>query len=156
MKTRISTLGLALAAIGLSGCVACGPKDISGDLSPETHAKVGLLGGTSWALVELNGARVNLDSVKAQPFIEFSPDGRLSGMAGCNGMFGVFEADSEILEFDGLGTTKMFCPTGMDTEGRFLEALDRTSRYRVIADTLVLHDSAPAPLARFVASNSAR
>ena len=68
-------------------------------------------------------------------------------------MQAVFEADAENLKFDGLGTTKMFCPTGMDTEGRFLDALDRTTYYRVIADTLMLQDSAAARLARFVASS---
>lgn len=156
MKTRTLALGLAFAAMGLAGCVACGPQDISGDRSPGSQAKVGLLGGTSWALFELNGTAVNLDSVKAQPFLEFSADGRLSGMAGCNGMFGVFEADPNNLKFDGLGTTKMFCPTGMDTEGRLLEALDRTSRYRVVADTLLLQDAAAAPLARLVSSKSAK
>ena len=156
MTTRALALGLAIAAMGLTRCVARGPQDMSGDRSPGSHAKVGLLGGTSWALLELHGTAVNLDSVKAQPFLEFSADGRLSGMAGCNGMFGVFEAGSEDLKFDGLGTTKMFCPTGMDTEGRLLEALDCTRRYSVIADTLLLQDAASARLAQLVSSKSAR
>jgi heat shock protein HslJ len=152
MKTRILTSAVTAAAIGLTGCV-CGLHRSPSEQPLESRAKVGLLGGSSWTLVELAGAMVNLDSVKAQPFIEFSTDGRLSGMAGCNGMFGVFEADTENLKFDGLGTTKMFCPTGMVTEGRFLDALDRTTHYRVIADTLMLQDSAAARLARFVAGS---
>lgn len=155
MKIRILACGLAIAASGLTGCV-CGLQRPSQIQPSESRAKVGLLGGTSWALLEVNGAAVNLDSVKAQPFVEFSTDGRLSGMAGCNGMFGVFEADSENLKFDGLGTTKMFCPTGMDTEGRLLEVLNRTSRYSVIADTLSFYDSSSTPLARFVASDTAK
>lgn len=155
MKTRILAFGLAIAASGMTGCTVCGRLPASNQ-SLVSSAKVGSLGGTSWALFELYGATVNLDSVKAQPFIEFSTDGRLTGMAGCNGMFGVFEADSENLKFDGLGTTKMFCPTGMDTEARLLEVLDHTSRYRVNADTLLLQDAGSTSLARLVSSNSAR
>lgn len=149
MRVRILAFGVASAAIGLVGCV-CGLHRPPNDQKLDSRAKVGTLGGTSWALLEISGAAVNPDSVKAQPFIEFSVDGRLSGMAGCNGLFGVFEADSANLKFDGLGTTKMFCPTGMDTEGRLLAALDRTSRYSVNADTLLLQGSSPAPLARLV------
>lgn len=155
MKTRIFACGLAIAVIGFTGCV-CGLQRPHQVQPSESRAKVGPLGGTLWALLELYGATVNLDSVKAQPFIEFTIDGRLTGMAGCNGMFGVFEVDSENLKFDGLGTTKMFCPTGMETEGRLLEALDRTLRYSLNADTLSFHDSSPAPLARFVVGDAAK
>lgn len=155
MRTRIFAAALALAAMGLTGCV-CGLQRPHQAQPSGARAKVGLLGGTSWALLDLNGATVDVTGLKARPHLEFSTDGRLSGMAGCNGMFGVFEADSENLKFDGLGTTKMFCPTGMDTEGRLLEALDRTSRYSLNADTLSFHDSSSASLARFVVRDAAQ
>lgn len=153
MKTQLIALVVAIGVTGLTGCV-CGLQRHSSENSLAPQAKVGRLGGTSWELLEVNGAAINLDSVKARPYLEFSADGRISGMAGCNGLFAIYEADAEAIKIDGLGTTKMFCPTGMDTESRFLGALNNSSRYRTTEASLELLDSASTILARFGAAKS--
>ncbi len=152
MKTSYCGVLLAFASFGLAGCV-CGLHRGTAD-HQASLSKVGLLGGTRWDLLEVGGRRVNPDSVKAQPYVEFAADGRLSGMAGCNGMFGIYEADSENLKIDGLGTTKMLCPTGMETESRLVEVLNQPLRYGISRDTLSLHDQNLTMLAKFVAGKS--
>lgn len=67
-------------------------------------------------------------------------------------MFGVYELNGDALRFSGVGSTKMACRDGMDTEATFLAALLRAAKWRVTGQQLELSDSAGAVLARFEAS----
>lgn len=146
----IASLVLTIAAICLANCAIRDPHETSADRS-RPPADWELLTKAPWELKEVGGRNVNLDSLKAQPYIKFGTDSRLDGMAGCNRVFGGYETDGWSLKFNGLGTTKMFCPSGMQTEAAFLEALDHTTRFKLVSDTLYLLDSSLTHLARLQA-----
>ncbi len=78
---------------------------------------------SKWYLAELAGEPV---AAETQPWLEFSEDGRVSGNASCNRLFGSYELDGEALSFGPLGTTRMFCPDPAGgQENRLLGLLDR-------------------------------
>ena len=51
----------------------------------------------------------------------------------------------------GVGSTRMACKDGMDTEGAFLPVLLRVRRWKITGQQLELSDSAGVALARFQA-----
>lgn len=91
-----------------------------------------------WALVEINGKKV----AQTKAFIEPNmTEKRFSGNAGCNQMFGNFEANGNNIKFSGIGTTKMFCskPGVMKQEGDFIKLLEQSTRYKQQRNTLSLY-----------------
>ena len=90
-----------------------------------------------WNLIEINGLKVK----NISPFIEFnSTEKRFAGSAGCNQMFGKFEASNSRIKLSGIGTTRMFCSTEGATrlESDFIKALGRVTRFEQKGDTLNL------------------
>lgn len=87
------------------------------------------LGGTQWALVDLQGTPLP-DSVR--PTLAFSDSGAVSGLAGCNRFNGRVTIGDGSLAFGPLATTRMFCgEPAMTVESRFLGALQRVVRYEL-------------------------
>ncbi len=90
-----------------------------------------------WNLIEMGGAKV--ESSKA--FVEFvTAEKRFAGNAGCNQMFGKFEANGNKIKLSGIGTTKIFCSAEgvMKLENDFVKALEQTTRFEQMGETLNL------------------
>lgn len=97
--------------------------------APENHAE---LMGTYWRLAELDGEPVTTpEGMKEAHMILVAEDSRVHGNAGCNNFFGQFQAEDQTLSFSPLGSTRMACPQGMDTEQAFLAALGTTTRFEI-------------------------
>lgn len=110
------------------------------------------LRGTEWRLVALGDKRVAVADSQRVARITLQPESKqVVGSGGCNRMFGVYELKGDALRFSGVGSTKMACKSGMDTEGAFLPALLRVARWRVSGQGLELSDSSGVVLARFEA-----
>ena len=110
------------------------------------------LRGTDWRLTALGDTPVAVKDTVRAPRITLAPDSKqVSGSGGCNRMFGVYELKGEALRFSGVGSTRMACKSGMDTESAFLPALLRVARWRVSGQQLELSDSSGTVLARFEA-----
>ncbi len=83
---------------------------------------------------------------------KFSPDGNVTGNAGCNHYGGGYLLDGANLSVSSLFSTLMYCETTgvMEQEARYLGLLGNVSSYRVEGDRLVLTDAAGTDLLFFV------
>jgi heat shock protein HslJ len=107
---------------------------------------------TRWLLTTLGDKAITAtDTGRAAHFILRGDSKQVSGSGGCNRLFGVYELNGDALRFSGIGSTKMACQDGMDTETAFLPALLRVAKYRIEGQQLELSDSTGAVIARFAA-----
>lgn len=116
--------------------------------SPDPMAE---LAGTYWRLDEVGGNAVHTSEGQREAhFALDAAESRVRGHGGCNNFFGGYWAGDGTLAFSGLGSTMMACEDGMETEQAFLDALGRTTRYRIGGLFLTLYDDQEV-LARFEA-----
>jgi heat shock protein HslJ len=103
----------------------------------------------TWVLTRL-GERIlkTEDFSKGLPIIEFHlADSRVAGNSGCNGLSGSFQAKGNKVAFGQLATTRMAC-SNMAFEHKFLSMItNRTLRYTINGDHLVLTDDKDITLA---------
>lgn len=99
------------------------------------------LRGTTWVVTALLTPEAQIrsqtiDDVK--PTLTISPDGKVSGTAGCNTMNGSATGTDPDLSFQ-VATTRMLCaPEVMEVEQAVLKALDGKANATVDADTLTI------------------
>src|SRR5204863_6214342 len=116
-----------------------------------TAAAVPLL-DTRWRLVELGAEPVDNPAGEREAYIVLaSASNSVAGNFGCNRMFGHYALENDLLKFDGLGGTKMFCEAKMKLEEGFSNALMATLRWKITGRTLELMDETGKVVARFVA-----
>ena len=153
LTPTVALVSIYLGTILSGGCTICPNRENS-----STHdagaMDVPAFAGSSWALIELQGFQIASGYPQGDPYIQFNAGEEFVGMAGCNRMFGKYSVDAGSIEFSEIGTTKMMCAEGMDTETRFLEALNQTTQFNWVGNTLELRDSADSQLARFIAIKS--
>lgn len=138
---------VALAGIALCGCSLMSPPPAA----IATASSVPLL-DTHWRLSQL-GERV-IDNPAGQGDVHIvlaSRDSGVTGNSGCNRMFGRYALENDMLKFDGLGGTKMFCEARMELEQSFTNTLLATMRWKITGQTLQLLDETGKPVASFVA-----
>jgi heat shock protein HslJ len=105
------------------------------------------LAGVRWQLSALGK---NTAMPEHPPFVTFAVNGTaVTGFAGCNRLSGAYAADGARLSMSRLITTKMACPAAGDVEPRFLAALARVARYRILDGRLDVYDASGTRLARF-------
>ncbi|WP_413615357.1 META domain-containing protein [Halomonas cupida] len=110
------------------------------------------LENTYWKLIELDGKSIDMAEGQREPHLVLhAEDARVAGSTGCNRLMGGYEKNGDSLRFSQVATTMMACINGTDAdvEPRFLEVLEETASYRVLADHLELHDADGEVLARF-------
>ena len=119
---------LTLVSALLSACEAFGGKDP-------------MLTGTYWRLVELEGkpAQPGAEGREIHMILEADIN-KVRGYAGCNNFTGGFESKGQSLSFGPVAATRRACIGDMDQELDFLNALDRTDRFALTGDQLVLYD----------------
>jgi heat shock protein HslJ/uncharacterized lipoprotein NlpE involved in copper resistance len=110
------------------------------------------LTNTYWKLTVLAGARITLLPEQARE-VRITLDGgaRVHGFSGCNTLQGKYADIGRELTFSALASTRMACAAPlMALETAFLQALGRTTGYRIDGEELTLLDGGQA-LARFEA-----
>jgi heat shock protein HslJ len=126
---RVPRIASAVASVSLAlGCATLGRY--SADLE-----------NREWRLVELRGRPAVPSTGMRQAGIRFSPDSmRMSGSGGCNRMSGTYSRDGDRLSFGPILATKMACADARlnQQEMDFVSALQATTRYEIINDTLML------------------
>lgn len=100
-----------------------------------------------WTLKSLNEKVIHSN---ADVTLNFRPNGKIDGNAGCNNYFGTYQVSTNSLTMGEIGTTRMFCDEQMNLEQDFLQALKKTNRFESFGDHLILFEDTK-PLARFVA-----
>ena len=104
-----------------------------------------------WKLIELYGNPVTPANNKEAHITFHSEDNRFSGDAGCNLFSGSYQIQNNYrITFSQTMATQMMC-IDMDTETKFLQAIEMADSYVVNGDTMALNRARMAPLARFVA-----
>lgn len=101
------------------------------------------LAGTTWNVTAYNNGRQAVVSVlrDSELNLSFSPDGKVSGSAGCNQFNGVYRAEKSRISIGALAATRRMCaaPAGlMEQETQFLKALESAVTARFEANRLEL------------------
>ncbi len=110
------------------------------------------LENTEWKLTDLAGAPVKSASQQAEAYLVLNSENhRVSGSGGCNRLMGSYELDGDRLIFNQMASTMMACIKGMDTEKKFLDALDRVKTWKISEQQLSLSDAGGKVIARFSA-----
>jgi heat shock protein HslJ len=108
--------------------------------------KAAPLTGTTWRLTRYNNGKQAVTTVlrDTEILLILSADGRFSGKA-CNNYRGGYRAEGDEFVLDGpIAATRMLCPGpegANEQEGAYFAALERTARYRISGDELVLLDA---------------
>lgn len=119
LKTR-PTLSLLILLAFTAGCSSTDNPD---PVSEPVATSVAELIGVRWEWTTLTTPveQVDIDAPERYT-LEFTADGKLSGKADCNQLFGQYTRDGHRITLSGIGTTKMMCPPGSHFN-RFLRDL---------------------------------
>ncbi|MFE3194012.1 META domain-containing protein [Nocardia sp. NPDC059240] len=102
------------------------------------------LTGTTWIVTALLRPDAEVRSAtldENRPALTITPDGKVSGSAGCNTLTGTAAIDGDTVTFQ-LATTRMACdPAVMDVESQVLQALDGKTKATIDSDELTLRNS---------------
>jgi heat shock protein HslJ len=95
---------------------------------------------TQWSLSTMNDQPLEADTSITAVFTpgEEANTGELSGSSGCNNYSAIYRVDGSNLTVDVPVVTLMACPTGMEQEQAYLQALQASTSYEIFADKLVL------------------
>lgn len=112
---------------------------------------------THWRLVQLGDEIVdNPAGAQDAHIILTSTNNAVGGNAGCNRIFGHYALENDLLKFDGLGGTKMFCEARMKLEQSFTNALMATLRWKITGRSLELLDETGEAVATLEAAIATR
>ena len=157
-RVAVSLVCLAVSSVGWSKPPSNEAKTSSDTpaatpkASADSSAGGTALRGTNWRLVALGDTPVTVtDTARSAHIILQTDSKQVAGSGGCNRLFGVYELNGDALRFSGVGSTRMACKNGMDTEGAFLPVLLRVRRWKITDRQLELSDSSGVVLARFEA-----
>lgn len=157
MRARVVVcVAIAVAACSRQPGTDTSQSRVDSTASPkpvvDSAAAVPALRGADWKLVALDDKPVaSTDTVRFAHFLLHADSKQVTGSGGCNRMFGVYELNGDALRFSGVGSTKMACKDGMDTESAFLAALLRVARWRMNGQQLELSDASGVVLAKLAA-----
>lgn len=140
-------LPLCLTVCLLAGCSSDGTYSAA----PPAEASF-QLAGKEWVMVELNGQAVVRSERPVT--LNLTTDNRINGNGGCNRYFGNYEIlPQKRIRFNGVGSTKMACAEGMDTEQALFSVFKQADSYSLTGSTLSLDKGRDAVLARFESAN---
>lgn len=133
---RFSALVFAVALAAAGGCM--------------TGAGRNNLVDREWKLAWVEGFDAMPGNV-ATPTIRFGSDGRLGGNTGCNSAGAAYTVTGDALAIEALISTKRACvdPQGNALERAYLDAIEKTTRYRIADGRLELLDGDGSVVARF-------
>jgi heat shock protein HslJ len=110
---------------------------------------------TEWRLIRLGRTPVKGDDLHQPPQIVLDPvSHRASGSGGCNRIMGGYALKGDTLTFARMASTMMACPEGMETEQRFLKALEQVKRWKIAQGQLELMDGSGSVVAVFAVAGS--
>ena len=113
------------------------------------------LNGITWHTTGYNNSKFAVMSILigSNISINFSNDGKLGGLAGCNTYTANYELADKKINISAITTTHSTCaePAGvMAQEANYIKALEMTTTYRLEGDQLELHTSSGAIAATFI------
>jgi putative lipoprotein len=135
------------------------PVQSSPDTGPAASAPGGAstqppkLEDTHWKLTELAGKAFVAapDQMREAGMLLHEADRRVSFSGGCNQMTASYVLHGAHVTFGKAAGTLMACPSGMDTDQAFSEALSTVRSWKILGQALELSDAQGQVLARFAA-----
>ena len=113
------------------------------------------LENTTWKATRVNDKDVVANENKRFPYIVLqSADHRVAGSGGCNRITGTYSVEKQTIHFGPMASTMMACPSGMDTEKDFLQALDQARTWKIRTNELELYGEDGNLLVRLEASET--
>jgi heat shock protein HslJ len=107
---------------------------------------------THWRLSQIGGEVIdNPVGERAVSVSLTASNSAVTGNSGCNRMSGRYALEGDMLKFDALVATKMYCESRMQLEQSFTNALLSVIRWRITGQTLELFDETGKPVATFTA-----
>ncbi len=123
-------------ALSVLGCLPIGEAN-------SAHLNIATLTNSRWVDVAAVQDRKPVS-------LDFKDAVGVAGHAGCNAYFGNLEIKGQSLAFKQIGLTRMLCePESMDTESRYMNALNSTRSARIEKGVLELLDAQGKVLWRF-------
>jgi len=142
MKSGLFIAGLCAGIFILAACTP----------SAAIKGSEGMLVDQVWVLTELmNQVLVPGSSIT----IQFTPDGKTGGSAGCNRYTATYTASGSTLMISSpLAVTRMACADDvMNQEAAYLEALSQVQMYNITGDRLTLSDAGSTSVLVFTAQS---
>ena len=113
------------------------------------------LENTSWRATRVSDKDVAANENQRAPYIVLqSSDHRVVGSGGCNRINGTYTVEKQSIHFGPIASTMMACPSGMDMEKEFLQALDQAHSWKIQGNELELFGDDGKLLVRFKAGES--
>ncbi len=122
--------------IGLSFLLACAGGSKSSQ-AINTEKPTAPLTNSYWSLIEIQNKKFTPENEQKQVYIVFDDDGKLKGFMGCNRVMGSYTHDSQMINFEGLASSKMFC-SNMSTENKLIQILNKEVNYLIRENRLLL------------------
>lgn len=105
-----------------------------------------------WSLTAIDGAALSDVPQKPITLQLNAAEKRASGFAGCNRFNGTYQLDAQEISFGPLMATRMACPTGLQSETKFLDAMRTVTTFAIMDDTLTLYNADAKETLRFTGS----
>lgn len=136
---------LLLSVIILSGCSSETKKT-----TVKTNSSESKIYDTKWLIQELSGTRVVVPESSQEIYMIITDAGNTTGSSGCNTFTGKSEISGAKIKIGPLATTRKMCPPEqMETERKFLNAVNSATGYQVTGSTLTLFDVSGVEVAKF-------
>lgn len=95
--------------------------------------------GREWLLETMNGEAL---SAETEITLTFAEDDNLNGSGGCNSYFATFTVDDTQVSIGAIGSTRMMCAAGMETETTYFATLEQATTYYIDGSQLTLMNDA--------------
>lgn len=111
------------------------------------------LAGTDWRVAAIDDFGL---PVGVEASLSFDEGGGIAGDSGCNRVIGSYEQSGSTLTVGPTGTTMMACPEpAMETQQRYVAALEATRSFRTEGARLMLLDGDGTPVMTLVRDDGA-
>jgi heat shock protein HslJ len=149
-KQKAQDAAAQAAQAATDGIKNAATSALSSALHPSTKYALEL---TDWKLTRLGDSVVRVGPHQSEPNMILDPNShRFAGSGGCNRMMGTYHLDGQSLRLGPVAMTMMACPSGMDQEHSFAQALELVRTWKIDGNELEFYGSDSKPIARFEAS----
>jgi heat shock protein HslJ len=162
-STRVLLAALAAGSFVVAACGsgAASQAPVATNLpAPTVNPDAAKLTDGTWNLVEFSPDPSIKVGGDLNPTINFSTDGKVSGVAACNNYTSTYTVDGDALTIGPAASTMMACATDIQSkfETAYLAALAKVRTYFIElkgeTNTLTLADEAGKPLARYTLAST--
>jgi heat shock protein HslJ len=156
MRSTLALLAaVAAASVAVTACSSTAAPQATNLPAPTVNPDAATLTDGTWNLVEFNPDTTLTIGGDLNPTINFSTDGKVSGVAACNNYTSTYTVDGDALTIAPPASTMMACATDVQSkfETAYLAALGKVRAYIIDlkgdVNTLTLGDESGNTLMRY-------